>query len=102
MSDSSYAHFRPTPRASTASGDHVCRQRPSGRVQGQLPVTSETESSEAEPAVLSYTEFRKHECLLAWRQRYSEHEAVNSQDGSAPSSRGRTGPTATELFASQS
>ena len=44
----------------------------------RLPVVSEPESSEAEPAVLSYTEFRNRECLLAWRQRYREHEAVSS------------------------
>lgn len=62
---------------------------------------SEADSSEAEPAVLSYAQFRNRECLLAWRQRYSEYEAVDSRDGAAPSNRGRTGPTATELFARQ-
>src|ERR1700719_3019887 len=99
MSDGSYAHFRPTPRALTASGDHVYRQRPRGRVQGQLPVSSETESSEAEPAVLSYTAFRNRECLLAWRQRYSEREAVNNPDGALTSDRGRTGSTDAALSA---
>jgi hypothetical protein len=58
-----------------------------------LPVISEPESSEAEPGVLSYTEFRNRECLLAWRQRYSEHEAANSPDGAVTSNRGRTGST---------
>jgi hypothetical protein len=70
-----------------------------GRVQGKLPVVSEPESSEAEPAVLSYTEFRNRECLLAWRRRYSEHEAVNSPDCALTSNRSRTGSTASALSA---
>jgi len=64
-----------------------------------MPVSSESDSSEAEPVVLSYAQFRNRECLLAWRQRYSEHEAVNSRDGTAPSNCGRPRPTAAELFA---
>jgi hypothetical protein len=66
-----------------------------------LPLISESDPSEAEPAVLSYTQFRNRECLLAWRQRYSEHAAVDSRDAAAPSNRGRTRPTAAELFARQ-
>jgi hypothetical protein len=64
-----------------------------------LPVINEPESSEAEPVVLSYTEFRNRECLLAWRQRYREHEAVNSPDAAVTSNRSRTGSTAAALSA---
>jgi hypothetical protein len=64
-----------------------------------MPVVSEPESSEAEPGVLSYTEFRNRECLLAWRQRYSEHEAVNGPDRAVTSTRSRTGSTVAALSA---
>jgi len=61
-------------------------------------VISESDSSETEPEVLSYMQFRNRECLLAWRQRYSAQEAVNSPDGAPPPNRNRTGSTAA-LFA---
>jgi hypothetical protein len=37
-----------------------------------------------EPAVLSYTQFRNRECLLAWRRRQREHEARNRDRADRP------------------
>jgi hypothetical protein len=45
---------------------------------------SDATSSLFEPAVLSYTQFRNRECLLAWRRRRREHEVRNRSRARRP------------------
>jgi hypothetical protein len=52
-----------------------------------LSEDSAAASSDGEPAVPSYAQFRNRECLLAWRERRIRHEAASDANGAVPVNR---------------